>query len=189
MGGGLRPPAAADRQALSAVDEFRSARNPPQRPFRLRGMRRLHTTVGAGLLFLALTACGGQQPDIGFGGQPAPAPAPPAQPKPVQERTPVPANLIKVADPAQSGNAKVWTQDGGSVVVATGQEGGCSKVRAEVAEQTDQQVKIRLINETPEPPGICTMDMRYPPLAVRLDKPLQQRTVVLEERDVKVPRR
>lgn len=150
-------------------------------------MRRLHTTVGAGLLLLALTACGGQQ--VGFGGQPpAPAPAAPAQPKPEQERTPVPANLIKAADPAQSGKSKVWTQDGGSVVVATGEEGGCSKVHAEVAEQNDQQVKVTLVNETPEPPGICTMDLRHPPLAVRLDKPLDQRTVVLEERDVKVPR-
>ncbi|MFR9729249.1 hypothetical protein ACL03H_08475 [Saccharopolyspora sp. MS10] len=141
------------------------------------------------MMLLAVTACAGQQEDVGFGGQPpAPAPAAPVQPKPEQERTPVPDDLIKAAE--QSGKTpRVWTQDGGSVVVTNGQEGGCSKVHAEVAEQDAQQVKVVLVNETPEPPGICTMDLRYPPVAVQLDAPLDQRTVVLEERDVKVPPR
>ncbi len=154
-------------------------------------MRPLHTTVGAGALLLALSACAGQQGDVGFGGQPPVPQEPPApvQPKPQQERTPVPANLIKAAIPGQSGTPRVWTQDGGNVVVTTGQEGGCSKVHAEVADQNAQQVKVVLVNETPEPPGICTMDLRHPPVAVQLDQPLDQRTVVLEERDVQVPRR
>ncbi|WP_233576370.1 hypothetical protein [Saccharopolyspora rhizosphaerae] len=83
---------------------------------------------------------------------------------------------------------KIWTQDNGTAVVATGQEGGCSKVHAEVAEQTPDHVKILLVEETPEPPGICTMDLRYPPVAVSLSEPLDGRKVVLEQRDVKVPR-
>jgi hypothetical protein len=86
------------------------------------------------------------------------------------------------------GTRKVWTQDGGMVVVATGQEGGCSKVRVESSEQTPDQVKIRLVEETPDPPGICTMDLRYPPMTVKLDAPLDKRKVVVEQRDVKVPR-
>ncbi|WP_243789154.1 hypothetical protein [Saccharopolyspora gloriosae] len=152
-------------------------------------MKRLHTTVGAGMLLLAFTACAGQQEEVGFGGQPpAPAPATPVEPKPEQERTPVPENLIKATSQSGSSAPRVWTQDGGSVVVTNGQEGGCSKVHAEIAEQTDQQVKLVLVNETPEPPGICTMDLRHPPLAVQLDAPLDERTVVLEKRDVKVPR-
>ncbi|MBB5068228.1 hypothetical protein BJ969_001316 [Saccharopolyspora gloriosae] len=150
-------------------------------------MKRLHTTVGAGMLLLAFTACAGQQEDVGFGGQP-PVQTIPVDPKPEQERTPVPDNLIKAADQSGTNAPRVWTQDGGSVVVTEGQEGGCSKVRAELAEENDQQVKLVLVNETPEPPGICTMDLRHPPLALQLAEPLDQRTVVLEERDVKVPR-
>lgn len=82
----------------------------------------------------------------------------------------------------------MWTQDGGSTVVTIGKEGGCSKVHAEVTDQNDKQVRLVLVEETPEPPGICTMDLRYPPVAARLEEPLGQRTVVVEERDVKVPK-
>ncbi len=61
-------------------------------------------------------------------------------------------------------------------------------MRAELAEQTPDHVKIILVDEAPEPPGICTMDLRYPPVAVSLDAPLEGRKVVLEQKDVKVPR-
>ncbi|GAA0540914.1 hypothetical protein GCM10011581_37780 [Saccharopolyspora subtropica] len=144
--------------------------------------------MGAAALLLALSACA--QPasdDVGFGGQP-PAPPGPVQPKPEQERTPVAESALDTSRLPKGYPKKVWTQDGGTVVVATGQEGGCSKVRAEVAEQTVDHVKVVFVEETPEPPGICTMDLRYPPVAVRLDAPLDARKVVLEQRDVKVPR-
>ncbi|WP_249124675.1 hypothetical protein [Saccharopolyspora erythraea] len=146
-------------------------------------MRRIHTAVGAGVLFFAISACA-QQPadDVGFGGNPPAPPPAPVAPKPVDQRTPVPQQQLSPGAP------KTWTQDDGSVVVATGSEGGCSKVHAELLEQNAQQVKIRLVDETPEPAGICTMDLRYPPLAVKLDAPLDQRQVVIEEVDVKVPR-
>lgn len=153
-------------------------------------MRRLHTAVGAGVLLLAVTACAGQQPDVGFGGQPEVPPAAPGPvaPKPESERVPVPETAIQDATKPGGKAPKVWTQDGGSAVVAIGQEGGCSKVHAEVAEQNAQQVKLVLVEETPDPPGMCTMDLRYPPVAAQLDEPLNQRTVVVEERDVKVPK-
>ncbi|QGK69469.1 hypothetical protein GIY23_07995 [Allosaccharopolyspora coralli] len=153
-------------------------------------MRRLHTALGAGVLLLAVTACADQSPDVGFGGEP---PAPPAQqgpvePKPEQERQAVPPDAVDASKLPESYPTDVWTQDNGKAVVATGQEGGCSKVHAEVAEQNDQQVRIVLVDETPEPAGACTMDLRYPPVAVALDEELGDRTVVLEQRDVKVPR-
>jgi hypothetical protein len=138
-------------------------------------------------MLLAVTACAGQKPEVGFGGQPPALPTP-VQAKPVQERTPVPEPAIDFMSLPKSYPHKVWTQDGGSVVVATGKEGGCSKVHAEVAEQTDQQVKLALVDETPDPAGACTMDLRYPAVAVKLDKPLDQRKVVLEARSVKVPK-
>ncbi|MFD0919818.1 hypothetical protein [Saccharopolyspora rosea] len=151
-------------------------------------MRRLHTAAGAAALFLALAACA-QQPagDIGFGGKP-PAPPGPVEPKPVQERSPVAAEEVDAAALPKSYPKQVWTQDGGTVVVATGQEGGCSHVHGELAEQTADHVKVVLVDQTPEPPGICTMDLRYPPVAVRLDAPLDARKVVLEQKQVKVPR-
>ncbi|MGI8311256.1 hypothetical protein [Saccharopolyspora hattusasensis] len=110
------------------------------------------------------------------------------QPKPEQERAPVAETAVDVSALPKGYPKKVWTQDDGAVIVATGQEGGCSKVHAELAEQTADHVKVVLVEETPEPPGICTMDLRYPPVAVQLDAPLDARKVVLEQRDVKVPR-
>lgn len=83
----------------------------------------------------------------------------------------------------------MWTQDGGTVVVATGEEGGCSRARAEVAEQNDKQVKLVLVEETPEPPGMCTMDLRYPSVAARLDAPLDQRQVIVDKVQTKVPKK
>ena len=154
-------------------------------------MRRLHTTVGAGVLLLAIAACAEQQPSVGYGGPP---PAPPAPPgpvtvKPVEQRVAVPESAVDSSKLPGSYPKKVWTQDGGNVVVATGEEGGCSKVHAETAEQTAEQVKVVFVEETPEPPGICTMDLRYPPVTAKLDSPLGQRKIVLDKREVKVPRR
>lgn len=147
-------------------------------------MRRLHTAVGAGVLLLAMTACAGQQDDVGFGGEPPKQeqPSGPVKPKPKSERTPVPPDQLP-----PDAKGKVWTQDGGRVIVATGREGGCSKVHAEAAEQDQNRVRIVLVNETPEPSGACTMDIRYPDVAVRIDEPLNQRDVQIEQRDVKVP--
>ncbi|MDA3649595.1 hypothetical protein LZ318_08090 [Saccharopolyspora indica] len=110
------------------------------------------------------------------------------QPKPENERTAVAESSLDTTALPKGYPAKVWTQEDGTALVATGQEGGCSKVHAELAEQTAEHVKLVLVEETPEPPGICTMDLRYPPVAVRLDAPLDARKVVLEQRDVKVPR-
>lgn len=166
-----------------------TSRNPSSGRLRLWGMkRRLFTTVGAGVMLLAFTACAGQKPEVGFGGEPPAPPPAPAQPKPVQERAAVPETAIDSALLPKSYPHRVWTQDGGSVVVATGKEGGCSKVHAEVAEQNAKQVKVVLVDETPEPAGACTMDLRYPAVAVRLDAPLEQRKVVLETRSVNVPK-
>lgn len=151
-------------------------------------MRRLTTAVGAGTLLLALAACGQQSTDdVGFGGQP-PVPPGPVAPKPEAQRTPVAQDAIDAAALPKSYPKRVWTQDNGNAVVVTGQEGGCSKVHAELAEQTADHIKIKLVEATPDPPGICTMDLRYPPLGLRLSEPLNNRKVVLEHTDVKVPR-
>ncbi|MDR7303148.1 hypothetical protein [Haloactinomyces albus] len=157
-------------------------------------MRRLHTAVGAGVLLLAVTACAEQQQEVGFGGQPSvPSSAEQGQqtgsvtPKPTEQRIVVPPENIDATALPKGYPREVWTQGGGIVVVATGQEGGCSNVHAEVAEQTGKKVRVVFVEEIPEPAGICTMDIRYPAVTAELDAPLGERTVVLEEREVKVP--
>lgn len=159
--------------------------------FRPGGMRRLHSTLGASALLLVAAACG-QQPaqEVGFGGQPPSPPDPPAhpEPNPVHQRSPVPDPEVDRQQLPQGYPNEVWTQDDDQVVVATGQEGGCSEVHAELTDQNSERVTITFVEETPDPPGMCTMDMRYPPLAVSLDEPLGDRTIVLEQRDVQVPR-
>ena len=157
-------------------------RNPERPVRRLGGMkRRLITAAGAGALLLATAACGQQQPDVGFGGQP-PQQSGPAEPKPAQERSPVPESQ------RAPGAGDVWTQDGGTALGVIGQEGGCSRVHAEVADQNANQVTLALVEETPTPARMCTMDLRYPPVAVQLAEPLGERTVAVEHRDVQVPR-
>lgn len=153
-------------------------------------MRRLHSALAATVLVLTAAGCG-QQPegDIGFGGAPDPDVDLPARPnpKPVEQRTPVQGPDINAEGLPDGYPTEVWTQSNGRVVVATGQEGGCSHVHAEVADQTAQRVTIRLVEETPEPPAYCTMDLRYPPVAVSLEDPLGDRMVVLQEHSVQVP--
>lgn len=142
--------------------------------------RHLRTASAAALLLVAAVACGQQQP--GTGAAPPVAPGP-AVPEPEQQRQAVPAAQLAPGSP------QVWTQDGGSVAVIKGKESGCSRVRAESVSQDPGQVKLALVEEKPDPPKICTMDIRYPPVAVRLEKPLDQRSVVVQRHEVKVPSR
>jgi hypothetical protein len=151
-------------------------------------MRRLHAALGAGALFLAVAACAEPKPTVGFGGQPPAPPPGPVAPAPVQERVPVPDSRIDYSQLPQDYPHTVWTQEGGTVVVATGQEGGCTRVHAQAADQSSQQVTVVLVAQTPEPPGFCTQDLRYVPVAVQLAAPLGERKIVLEKRDVKVHR-
>ncbi|MCK2240383.1 MULTISPECIES: hypothetical protein [unclassified Crossiella] len=148
-------------------------------------MRRLATVVSAGAaLVLALSACA--EPTAGFGGQPTPPPSsaqptpepgpemdPPAGGKPLAKNkadlSALPADFPK----------RVWTEGDGTVVGTFGKEGGCSKVRADLTEQTDTGVKITLVETTPANSEACTMDLRFPPVTVKLAKPLGERTVAV----------
>ncbi|MHA6799072.1 hypothetical protein [Bounagaea algeriensis] len=156
-------------------------------------MRR-HGMIAALAAALFATAACGQSNDVGFGGPP-PAPEPPPtsrppanpEPKPVEQRSPVRPPRVNAQLP-EGYPVQVWTQDRGRVLVATGQEGGCGEVHAQLVEQNDEHVTVKLVEETPEPPAYCTMDLRYPPVAVPLTEPLGERTVVLQQDEVHVPR-
>ncbi|WP_051385425.1 hypothetical protein [Actinokineospora inagensis] len=73
----------------------------------------------------------------------------------------------------------VWTEGGGSDVGVVAQEGGCGKASAEVGDQGPARVVLTLVETRPARPRMCTMDIRYPRLSVRLDQPLGDRRVVL----------
>lgn len=153
-------------------------------------MRRLYTIASAGMLGLILAACGQQQPAIGFGGQPPPPPPPPQAPatvEPVQQRTAVPDSEVDFSKLPQGYPHTVWTQDGGTVLVVTVAQGGCSKDSAEAADQTAQQVTIAVINLMHRT-GMCPMFVQYVPVAVRLAAPLNQRKIVLEPRATSMPK-
>jgi hypothetical protein len=79
----------------------------------------------------------------------------------------------------------VWTEGDGTVIGAIGQEGGCSKVTLQVAEQSATSVHLDLVETLPAEQQMCTMDIRFPPLTAKLDAPLAQRTVVLTSRQSK----
>jgi hypothetical protein len=163
-------------------------------------MRRLGLVLSAGALLLACTACG-QNEEIGFGGQPPQEPGSAGQgaaEKPAEQPdlgmgspnvTP-PAGGIAV-DKAQVDAkalpegypALVWTEADGAVVGAYGQAGGCVEATGSVTEQTGDRV-VFLVTETTTSTGMCTMDIRYPPLTVKLDAPLGDRTVVLQRTQV-----
>lgn len=159
-------------------------------------MRRLGGTVlGAAAVLLAV-ACG-QQEEVGFGGQPesgssAPGqgvsskpipstPAPdPVEPAPPQGATAVPAPKVDASGLPEGYPRVAWTEGDGTVVGAYGvASGGCVEVRGELAEQNPQRVVLRLAEKTTST-GPCTMEIRYPPVTVKLTEPLGDRTVVLQ---------
>ncbi|MET1072679.1 MAG: hypothetical protein ABWY11_08545 [Umezawaea sp.] len=91
----------------------------------------------------------------------------------------VPPEKIDAAALPDQYPKQVWTESEGAVIGVIGQEGGCSKVTAEVAEQSATTVRLVLVETMPSAQQMCTMDIRFPPLTAKLDAPLGDRTVVL----------
>ncbi len=140
----------------------------------------------------AVGACGNDSDGVGFGG--APPPSTQVDPVPQVPDGPVPPPGGRTVPPAQVDASAlpegyprlVWTQEGGSVLGAYGQEGGCSVVRADVVEETPDTVRLQFVEVIPTT-GPCTMDLRFPPLTVPLAEPLGDRTVVLTSQTIGPP--
>jgi hypothetical protein len=145
---------------------------------------------------LAASACGAKQDgQVTPGAQLPVAPAPPASSSPPAHGmsppapnggTPVTQNQVDAKTLPGDYPRNLWTLEDGRTLVAYGQEGGCGKVRADVAEQSATTVRVVFVESVPKVNRPCTMDLRYPPLTIRLDQPLGNRTVVLESRTDKV---
>jgi hypothetical protein len=159
-------------------------------------MRSLGTALGAGALLVALVGCSSQggieRSDAGGGPVlTTESPTSPTEPTSTEPEfdTPVPpggkqvpkdkvdASLMPEGTPSV-----VWTEADGHVLGATGVEGGCSKASLELVKQDAQQVHVELVETTPSDTQACTMDIRYPPLSLKLDTPLGDRKVVLTHR-------
>jgi hypothetical protein len=155
--------------------------------------------LSIGAILLACAACG-QNEDVGFGGAPAttsadlpttaqatpsvqPPDGDPMHPKPPPGAVAVPAARVDASALPPGYPSVVWTVGDGSTVGAYGQAGGCTEASADVPEQTTQYVVVR-ITETTLSAGACTMELRVPPLAVTLDAPLGDRTVILQRRQL-----
>lgn len=161
-------------------------------------MRRLGLVLSASALLLVCLACGKDE-EIGFGGQPDPGSAEqspseeaPAAGEPgMGDPNPAPpAGATVVAEAKVDASALpdgypdvVWTGADGHEVGAFGQAGGCVEATGSVTEQAEDKV-VFLITETTTSTGMCTMDIRYPPLTVKLTAPLGDRTVVLQRTQV-----
>jgi hypothetical protein len=160
-------------------------------------MRSLGTALGAGALLVALVGCSSQggvgRPDAGgpvlsTESATATLPSAPTSTEPEFD-TPVPpggkqvpkdkvdASLIPEGAPSV-----VWTEADDYVLGAIGVEGGCSKASLELVKQDAQQVHVEVVETTPSGTQACTMDIRYPPLSLKLDTPLGDREVVLTHR-------
>ncbi|WP_225978660.1 hypothetical protein [Gandjariella thermophila] len=148
--------------------------------------------MAAVLLAVLVGACGGRQGgQVGPGAQlpvapPSSSSTPAAVPPAPNGGVPVTQSQVNAAALPAEYPRKVWTEGDGRTLVAYGQEGGCGKVRADLAEQSATTVRIVFVETVPKVDRPCTMDLRYPPLTVRLDQPLGSRTVVLQSRTDKV---
>lgn len=141
--------------------------------------------VGAGALLLAGSGCGnpdaaGEQRSGDRDEAVAPAKPGNGQDKPAEsDGGTLPRGQIR--DESAGTPKPVSTSNGGRTIRVVGEEGGCSKAAATVAEQTAEKVRISVVETVPTRPGQqCTMDMRYPQLTVQLDEPIGERTVVIQ---------
>lgn len=94
--------------------------------------------------------------------------------------TPVAGNQVNASALPSGFPRTVWIDKNGSELGFYGEEGGCFTSTATVAQQTDTQIVVRLVQQQPGTgTHACPMFVRYKPMTVQLTKPLASRTVVL----------
>lgn len=129
--------------------------------------------VGLAAVIAPLAGCAGQ------GAQDSPAPPPPAGARAGAGPSAVPPARIDGTALPQGYPREVAVANGRDLII-TAQESGCVRVAARVARQDSGSVTVRLVHSQPEEAAMCTRDIRYPAVTVRLDEPLGERTVVLD---------
>ncbi|WP_298177771.1 hypothetical protein [Saccharomonospora sp.] len=144
-------------------------------------MRWIRAIVGTAALLLAVTACG-EQTATNERPEQDPGVAPAAQElSRAPQDGPVPEEKIDASALPEGYPIDAMASDEGRTLTIVAQEGGCTKVSATLAEQTEERVTVTLVEAKPADENtMCTMDVRYPPLTVELDEPLGDRELVLE---------
>ena len=136
--------------------------------------------VGAGALVLATAACGQTQTTTLPGSANGIAPA--GQRGSLRD---VPAAQVDTSHLPAGYPARVQLDDNGATLTVQGEQGGCEHSAAELTAQDATSVHVLLTRNLADTNRVCTKELRLVPLTVRLDKPLADRKVVLEQRTVR----
>jgi len=159
-------------------------------------MRNTAKIVSAGAVLFAITACGSPQAATtpGSGGGSLETSAPQAEPGAGQTAVPgrppqmppegsaaLPAAQLDAKGLPSGFPQEVYRGRNEDVVYVKAEEGGCGRAVATPVEQNAERVIITLTEDPGAPGQMCTMDIRYPVVAVKLDAPLGDRTVVLNK--------
>lgn len=166
-------------------------------------MRCVAKFVGAGLVLVVVTACGGQ-PDTAAPASTSALPAssssvappssdtptpsqlqpgnPPGRPKQVVPvgSEPVPIEQIDASGLPAGYPRDVVSSNGGTVLSMQAEESGCAHVAAAPVAQTATQVVVNLTQTKAQTGRMCPQYIRNVTISVTLDAPLAQRTLVLK---------
>ncbi len=144
-------------------------------------MKGLTTVVGAGALVLAIGACGQTQTTTQPGSS-GNGIAPAGQGGSLRD---VPAAQIDSSHLRAGYPVRVQLDDNGAVLTVQGEEGGCERASALLSSQDAASVHVLLTRNLVDSNRVCTKELRLKQLTVQLDKPLDDREVVLEQRTVR----
>lgn len=152
------------------------------------GMRCNNVIAGTAALLMVLAGCAAEdiRPTAGAGPSTGPVGTALAKPSPTDEpggsaAHEVPQRQMDTSALPDGYPRKAKRNKAGDELLITAQEGGCGKASAELVKQTSSEVVVLLVHTVPEDgTTMCTMDIRYPELPVKLDKPLGERMLVLK---------
>lgn len=157
------------------------------------GMRCEHVIAGSAALLVVLAGCAAEdiRPTAGAGPSALPASSALAIPSPTHEpggsatkpdaAHEVPKRQMDTSALPEGYPRKAKRNEAGDGLLITAQEGGCGKASAELVKQTSSEVVVLLVHTVPkDDTTLCTMDIRYPEVPVKLAEPLGERMLVLK---------
>jgi len=140
--------------------------------------------VGVAAVLLS-SGCGQAGQPAGDGGSPGPTTASVSTSPADGDVTEVPDSRIDGTRLPAGYPRKAWIAADGVTLTVLGEEGGCEHVRSTLAEQNATAVRVILIRDMTDSHRPCSKDLRAKKLTMRLDQPLAERTVVLEQQTLR----
>lgn len=149
--------------------------------------------AGSAALLVVLAGCAAEdiRPTAGAGPSAGPVSSAPVKPSPTEEPGgsaaqpdaghEIPQRQLDASALPADYPRKAKRNKAGDGLLITAQEGGCGKASAELVRQTGSEVVVLLVHTVPQDgTTMCTMDIRYPELPVKLAQSLGERTLVLK---------